>query len=199
VWTLRETDNVVETMTTTEDPTVLLVDDEPDLLDVYELWLDGSCEVRTASGGDEALEAVDEAVDVVFLDRRMPGMAGDEVLAEVRARGYDPQVAMLTAVDPSADIVDLPFDDYLTKPVSQTELESVIDILLQRAEYDERSRELFALASKRAALEASPEVDHRSSAEYQELTAELRTLREEVDESLDELLDHDYETAFREV
>ena len=188
-----------ETTTTTEEATVLLVDDEPDLIDVYELWLDGCCEVRTAGSGEEALEAVDEAVDVVFLDRRMPGMAGDEVLEAFRARDYDPQVAMLTAVDPAADIVDLPFDDYLTKPVSRTELESVIDVLLQRAEYDERSRELFALASKRAALEASPDIDHHASAEYQELTEELQTLREEIDESLDDLLDHDYETAFREL
>ena len=186
-------------MAESEEPTVLLVDDEPDLLDVYELWLADSCQVRTASSGEAAVETVDESVDVVFLDRQMPGMAGDEVLREVRARGYDPQVAMLTAVDPSADIVDLPFDDYLTKPVSQTELEAVIDVLLQRAEYDERSRELFALASKRAALEASPDIDHRSSAEYRELTDELEALREAVDESLDDLLEHDYKTAFQEI
>lgn len=182
-----------------EEPTVLLVDDEPDLLEVYDLWLSESCEVRTAGSGEEALAAVDDAVDVVFLDRRMPGVAGDEVLREIRARGYDPQVAMLTAVDPAADIVDLPFDDYLTKPVSQSELESVIDVLLQRAEYDECSRELFALASKRAALEASPDIDHHANQEYQELTDELETLREEVDESLDDLLEHDYETAFQEI
>jgi DNA-binding response OmpR family regulator len=186
-------------MSDADDPGVLLVDDEPDLLEVYELWLADTCDVRTASGGEEALRVIDEAVDVVFLDRRMPGMAGDELLREMRSRGYEPQVAMLTAVDPSADIVDLPFDDYLTKPVSQAELESVIDVLLQRAEYDERSRELFAVASKRAALEASPDTDHRSSAEYQELTEELRTLREEVDRSLDGLLEHDYETAFQEI
>lgn len=188
-----------EPTTGSEEPTVLLVDDEPDLLEVYELWLDESCEVRTASGGEEALEVVDEAVDVAFLDRRMPGMAGDEVLEAFRARGYDPQVAMLSAVDPAADIVDLPFDDYLTKPISQTELESVIDVLLQRAEYDERSRELFALASKRAALEASPDIDHEASGEYQELTEEVQALREEVDEGLNDLLDHDYETAFRQI
>jgi len=190
---------VSKLMSGEKEPTVLLVDDEPDLLEVYDLWLDGSCEVRTAGDGEEALAAVDEAVDVVFLDRRMPGMSGDEVVEEVRARGYDPQVAMLTAVDPAADIVDLPFDDYLTKPVSQTELESVIDVLLQRAEYDERSRELFALASKRAALEASPDVDHRSSGEYQELTEELETLREELDQNLTDLLEHDYESAFQEL
>lgn len=182
-----------------EKPSVLLVDDEPDLLEVYELWLSDYCDVRTASDGQTALETIDESVDVVFLDRRMPEMAGDEVLEKLRGRGYDPQVAMLTAVDPAADIIDMPFDDYLTKPVSQTELEAVIDVLLQRAEYDERSRELFALSSKRAALEASPDVDHTSSTEYQKLTDRIRELREQVDKTLDDLMEHSYETAFQEI
>jgi len=151
---------------TEEEPTVLLVDDEPDLVDVYKLWLSDSCDVLTATDGETAPELVDKSVDIVFLDRRMPGMAGDEVLREIQTRGYDPQVAMRTAVDPATDTVDLPFDDYLTKPIARAELEAVIDILLRRAEYDERSRELFALSSKRATLEASPDVDHRYSTEY---------------------------------
>ena len=182
-----------------KEPTVLLVDDEPDLLTVYELWVSERCSVRTASDGQEALDAVDDAVDVVFLDRRMPGMSGDEVLHEIRARGYDPQVAMLTAVDPATDIVDMPFDDYLTKPVSQAELGSVIEVLLQRAEYDDYSQELFALSSKRAALEASPDVDHRSNAEYRKLTERIEDLRERVDETLDGLMEHDDTTVFKEI
>jgi DNA-binding response OmpR family regulator len=182
-----------------KESTVLLVDDEPDLLTVYELWVSEHYTVRTASDGQTALDAVDESVDIVFLDRRMPGMSGDEVLREIRARGYDPQVAMLTAVDPAADIVDMPFDDYLTKPVSQAELGSVIEVLLQRAEYDNYSQELFALSSKRAALEASPDVDHRSNAEYQKLTEQIEGLREQVDETLDDLMEHDDKTAFQEI
>jgi CheY-like chemotaxis protein len=37
-------------------------------------------EVRTATGGPEALDLVDEEVDVALLDRRMPRMSGDELL-----------------------------------------------------------------------------------------------------------------------
>ena len=184
---------------TDDEPTVLLVDDEPELLTVYEFWVSDRCEVRTASDGQAALDVIDESVDIVFLDRRMPELDGDDVLSEFRARGYDPQVAMLTAVDPAADIVDMPFDDYLTKPVSKDELRAVIDVLLRRAEYDNRSRKLFALASKRAALEAAPDVNHRSSAEFQELTDRMQELRQKVDETLDDLLEHDYETVFQEI
>jgi CheY-like chemotaxis protein len=40
--------------------------------------------VRTAYGGHEALEELSDDVDVILLDRRMPGLSGDEVLEEVR-------------------------------------------------------------------------------------------------------------------
>lgn len=182
-----------------DEPTVLLVDDEPELLDVYELWLADRCAVRTAGSGGAALAAIDEAVDVVFLDRRMPEMTGDEVLEELRERGHDPPVAMLTAVDPDADIVEMPFDDYLTKPVSKAELGATIDVLLQRAAYDERSRELFALASKRAALEASPDVDHTESEKYHDLSERVESVREELDDQLAELVEHDYQAGFTEL
>lgn len=181
------------------EPTVLLVDDEPELLEVYELWLADRCTVRTADSGRAALEAMDETVDVVFLDRRMPERSGDEVLRELRGRGHDPPVAMLTAVDPDADIVELPFDDYLTKPVTQTELGTTIDVLLQRAAYDERSRELFALSSKRAALEASPDIDHEESDRYHDLTERVERIREELDDRLAELVEHDYQAGFTEL
>jgi DNA-binding response OmpR family regulator len=182
-----------------QEPTVLLVDDEPQLLEVYELWLSGSYEVRTAGGGREALEAIDHSVEVVFLDRRMPAMSGDEVLGEFRARGYDCQVAMLTAVDPEGDIVDMPFDDYLTKPVERAELDAVIETLLARSDYDDRSQELFTLASKRAALEASPDVDHTTSEEYRELTERIEAVRAEVDDTLDDIVEHDATAAFQEI
>jgi len=183
-------------METLEDTTVLLVDDEPQLLDVYELWLGGDCDVLTAEGGEEALETADESVDVAFLDRRMPGFSGDEVLREFRARGYDFQVAMLTAVDPEEEIVDMPFDDYLTKPIEEHELRSVIGTLLKRDQYDEQGQQLFALASKRAALEASPDVDHTDSEEYERLSARIDDLREEIDTTIEDVVDRDPSAAF---
>jgi DNA-binding response OmpR family regulator len=109
-------------------------------------------EVRTATGGPEALDLVDEEVDVALLDRRMPRMSGDELLDKLRERGIEAKVAMLTAVDPDVDIVDMPFDDYRTKPVAAAELRGLVRTLLLRASYDERCQEFFQLASKKAAL-----------------------------------------------
>jgi DNA-binding response OmpR family regulator len=187
-------------MTTNDTrPTVLLVDDEPGLLELYDAWLSDICTVLTADGGEEALERVDESVDVAFLDRRMPDLSGDEVLAEMRARGHDCQVAMLTAVQPEEDIVDMPFDDYLTKPVDENDVKAVVDTLIERREYDERSQQLFSLASKRAALEASPDINHEASEEYQRLTERMERLRAELDDQLDKLMGHDYESAFKDI
>ena len=167
-----------------ERTTVLVVDDEPDLAELYRVYLSSDYEVRVATSGEEALERMDDAVDVVLLDRRMPEMSGTEVLTELRSEGYDARVAMLTAVEPAGDIVEMPFDDYKTKPVTKADLVTLVQVLVQRAEYDEQSQRFFALASKKAALEAA---DNTGTEEYEGLTEELQAVREQVDETLDRL------------
>jgi DNA-binding response OmpR family regulator len=145
--------------------------------------------VRTASDGESALEALDDDVDVTLLDRRMPGLAGGEVLEAIRRRGIDCRVAMVTAVEPDFDIIDMEFDDYLVKPVSKQEVRGVIETLLTRRTFDERLRECFAIVSKKAALEASMDRDElESAAEYRELEERLADAEAAADESLDELI-----------
>lgn len=175
-----------KTMTGDEytDATVLVVDDEESLLDLYVTFLETEYDVRAATSGEEALQKIDDAVDVVLLDRRMPDMTGDEVLTEIRDRSLTTQVAMLTGVDPDVDIVDMPFDDYKTKPVGRSDLIALIETLLKRATFDEHSQELFSLASKKAALELENK-DHTE--EYKQLTDRLQKVREDVDATLDDV------------
>ncbi|MFB6256017.1 MAG: response regulator [Haloplanus sp.] len=161
----------------TPQPTVLIVDDEEDVVDVYALAFAGDeYSVRKAYSGEEALEQVAGA-DVVLLDRRMPGLSGQDVLDEIRDRGLDVRVAMVTAVDPDFDIAEMPFDTYLTKPVSNEELRETVDELLALAEYDEQVCERFAIAEKLAVLEAEKtERELAANDEYatlQERAAEL--------------------------
>ncbi|ESS07881.1 MAG: response regulator containing CheY-like receiver, AAA-type ATPase, and DNA-binding domain protein [uncultured archaeon A07HN63] len=56
-----------------DTPTVLVVDDESDVADLYAYRLEDAFSVRTAYSGEEAIETVDETVDVILLDRRMAG------------------------------------------------------------------------------------------------------------------------------
>jgi DNA-binding response OmpR family regulator len=84
----------------------------------------------------------------------MPGLSGSEVLERIREAGYDCRVAMVTAVDPELDVVDLPFDDYVSKPVDRETLRTVIDRLRSIDEYDRRMGELYTVGRTMAALEA---------------------------------------------
>ncbi|MDS0259512.1 HalX domain-containing protein [Haloarcula sp. S1CR25-12] len=182
---------------TQESATVLVVDDERDVAELYITWLDGAHEVQSAYDGTEALELVDETVDVVFLDRQMPDMSGDEVLAEIAERGIDCRVVMVTAVDPDFDIIEMPFDDYLTKPVSRSDLLETVESMRTRDSYDEQLQEFFAMASKKATLESEKNpVELDAHEEYREVSQRVERLREEADTAVSEL--DDFESAFRD-
>jgi len=181
----------------TGEPVVLVVEDEPDLADLYAAWLREHCTVRTAYDGEEALDGIDDVVDIVLLDRRMPGLSGDEVLDTIRERDLDCRVAMVTAVEPDFDIVEMGFDDYLVKPVSGQELLDTVDQLLLRSTYDEQLQELFALASKKALLKSQKtEAELRASQEYARLEDRLAVLRAQIDDTVAELIDQD---AYRRI
>ncbi|MFB6205797.1 MAG: response regulator transcription factor [Haloglomus sp.] len=180
--------------------TVLVVDDEPDLADLYAAWLDEEYETRIAYGGNEAIEAFDEAVDVALIDRLMPEMSGDEVLEHIRETGHDCQVAMVTAVEPDFDIIEMGFDDYLVKPILRDELLETVENLLARGDYDSQLQDLYALVSKRAALTTQKtEEELANSEEYQELEARIEELQAELDQTAMELDKTDFEVAFQKL
>lgn len=169
-------------MARSQDPTVLVVDDEPEVTDAYALRLRQRYDdVRTAYGGEEALAEMDDAIDVVLLDRRMP-FSGDKVLTEIRDRGYDCQVIMVTAVNPGFDIVDMPFDDYLCKPIDKSDMFAAVDQQVEAASYDDPLSEFFSLTAKLAVLETehTPEQLEESS-EYVRMQRRAAKLREGLD------------------
>jgi two-component system response regulator AdeR len=175
-----------------DPPLVLVVEDERDLADLYTTWLAESYRVRTVNDGRAALDELDDEVRVVLLDRRMPDLSGDEVLDTLRDRELDCRVAMVTAVEPDVDVVDMSFDDYLVKPVSRDELNNMVSNLLVRDEYDEGVRRLFSLASKKALLESdTSKAALEESEKYQQLLDDIASLRAELDDKLAQLSDTD--------
>jgi DNA-binding response OmpR family regulator len=183
-----------------EGATVLVVDDERDIADLYSTWLEEEYTVRTAYGPEEALEEANEDLDVIFLDRQMPKMTGDEVLNRVRESGVRCRVVMVTAVDPDFDIVDMDFDDYLTKPVMLDELQDAVERMLSREDYDDSVRQFFALSSKKATLETNKDpVELQNSQEYERLEGEVERLREQADTAVMKLEEsEDFEALFQE-
>jgi two-component system KDP operon response regulator KdpE len=115
---------------------VLVVDDEPRLVDVVRLNLEmEGYRVLAASDGIEALDRLKEDLpDLVVLDVMMPAMDGFETLRRIREVSQVP-VIMLTVRNEESDRIrglEIGADDYLTKPYSSRELQTRIKAVLRR-------------------------------------------------------------------
>jgi len=163
------------------EPRVLMVDDEKQVADAYALRLQDVADVTVAYGGREALSVVDEGrpPDVVLLDRHMPGLSGDEVLAELRERELTTRVIMVTAIDPDLGIVEMPFDDYLSKPVDRADLHAAIDQQCQVLAY-ELLGEYFGLASTRAVLTTDGSATTDAAEKLAEVESDMQTAEKRV-------------------
>jgi two-component system alkaline phosphatase synthesis response regulator PhoP len=118
-------------------PRILIVDDEPAIVRGLEdnLRFEGY-ETLAASSGEQGLaRALGEAPDLVLLDVTMPGRSGWDVCRELRQRGLDVPIIMLTARGEETDRVrglELGADDYITKPFSLRELLARVRAVLRR-------------------------------------------------------------------
>ena len=116
---------------------LLLVEDNEALVDAVSrslTKLDHAVDVlREGDAADEVL--AEQAYDLVILDLNLPGMDGLEVLRNLRRRGSDMPVLILTArsdVDARVTGLDQGADDYLTKPFALEELEARVRAMLRR-------------------------------------------------------------------
>lgn len=168
-------------------PNALLVDDEKEVADAYALRLRGVCEIETVYDGDAALDAVDSwDVDIALLDRHMPGMSGDEVLDRLAEQEFSGKVIMVTAIDPGFDVLDMPFDDYLCKPVDREDIQDAVAQQCQILGY-ETLGEYFSVESKRSVIEAELPAEERDAhEEYQRASERAECLRDRVRRLLDE-------------
>ena len=173
-------------MTEADATRVLIVDDEPKLAEMYALYLDEDHDVRCASSGTEGAELIDETVDVCLVDRRMPGMSGDELVAEIRDRGYDCGVAMVSAVDLDVETVGTLFDAYLIKPVDGDTLRRIVAELSSLREQPDPVREQYALLQQLSTLQGVA-IGLDVNDTYAELLDRVRRLREQSKTPAEEL------------
>jgi CheY-like chemotaxis protein len=118
--------------------TVLVVDDNPHNRELASQLLEDRYTVVTAADGEEALESIAAtAPDLVLMDISMPKMDGFEALRRLRANGttrHLPVVA-LTAHAIRGDrerMLNAGFDGYVSKPLDEDVLLSLIELLLAR-------------------------------------------------------------------
>ncbi|MEK6976688.1 MAG: response regulator [Candidatus Thermoplasmatota archaeon] len=124
-------------MATPRDQRVLVVDDEPDILDTVRACLEADLgvEVREARSGPQALALVEStAFDLILTDYKMPGMDGLELLRHVAARAPSVPRVLMTAF-PDVDLAINALNDgrilhFLSKPLAPEELRDVLGAIL---------------------------------------------------------------------
>jgi two-component system response regulator AdeR len=119
-------------------PQILIVEDEPEIAKILEMYLQGSgYETERAANGRSALELLHLAKpDLVLLDVMLPELDGIEVLKAIRQRGRTP-VIMLTAKGEELDQLlglELGADDYISKPFRPREVVARIKAVLRRSQ-----------------------------------------------------------------
>ena len=139
-------------------PRILIVDDEPEMVRGLEdnLRFEGYQTVAAPDGRRGLALALSEAPDLILLDVMMPGMSGWDLCRELRRRGLDVPVIMLTARGEEVDRVlglELGADDYVTKPFSLRELMARIRAVLRRPGPRQKFEE-FAFGDVRVHLRA---------------------------------------------
>ncbi len=122
---------------------ILLIEDEPGLvLTVSDLLSTEGYEVESAGDGETGLsKAIAGKFDLVILDIMLPRKSGFDVCRELRQKGIDVAILMLTAKTQVVDRVvglKLGADDYLTKPFDPAELLARVEALLRRVQKENR-------------------------------------------------------------
>ena len=123
--------------------TILVVDDERNIVDLVRLYLEKEGYAVIAAGDGETSLAMHarQDPDLVILDLMLPKVDGLEVCREIRRRGATP-VVMLTARSDDIDTIvglELGADDYVTKPFNPRALVARVKAILRRSEGDRRS------------------------------------------------------------
>jgi DNA-binding response OmpR family regulator len=178
-----------------ETPTVLVVEDDQQLADTYATWLEPAYDVRTTYSGSGGLTWYGPEVDVALVDRRLSDVRGTSVIQNMDQRAIDDQKAILTSIEPGRDLVDLPCDEYLTKPVKKSELRDAVRELQLRSELDDELQRHFTLSSKIAALRNSSATETEAAVTV--LEREAKQVRARIDDRLAEI--GEVEAAFRAV
>lgn len=143
------------------DARILVVDDEPEIADLVEVYLKSEgCTVFKCGTGTEALAVVrTQALDLAILDVMLPDISGFTLCGEIRKEHHFP-VLMLTAKAEDMDKITgltIGADDYITKPFNPLELVARVKTQLRR--YERYNHPLPA--GVQSSSDAEPERDSR--------------------------------------
>ncbi|HEX4789376.1 MAG TPA: response regulator transcription factor [Actinospica sp.] len=119
-----------------DQPTVLVVDDEPKIRDIVRRYLeaDGFAVTEQGDGPGALAAAREQRPDLIVLDVMLPGLDGVEVLRRLRETSQVPVILLTARAEEVDKLIGLAVgaDDYLTKPFSGRELAARARVILRR-------------------------------------------------------------------
>lgn len=118
--------------------TVLIADDEPEIVELLQLYLEKDYTIKTAANGAEALQTIRSTqIDLVILDIMMPVLDGLQLIKQIRVTHHMP-VLFLSAKSQDHDKIlglGLGADDYIAKPFNPLEIVARVEALLRRVNH----------------------------------------------------------------
>jgi CheY-like chemotaxis protein len=201
-----------------KNPSILVIDDEPDNFDVIETFLNGQDYVlHYASSGQEALAAFDAFnPDLILLDVMMPEIDGIEVCRQIKStlKRQAVPIIMVTALNAKEDLarcLQAGADDFISKPVNAVELRARVHSMLRIKQQYDRIQSLSKLQKTTISLlkdnlnglrgNLVVSLPHELNTPLNGILGAIGLLIEDIDsmdsESIHELLDISYQSACR--
>ena len=125
-----------------KNSTILIVEDEIDILELleYTLQKENFETIGFLNISQKLYELLDEeSIDLILMDRNLPGIEGSHFISDIKSKGYDIPVIYVSAKDKDEDILDgfdKYADDYITKPFNLKELVARVKAVIKRMKKD---------------------------------------------------------------
>jgi DNA-binding response OmpR family regulator len=119
----------------TNQATIMVIEDDNDISNmIYDLLEQNGYNIKQAYSGTEALLIFDHKIDLVLLDLMLPGLAGEQVLQEIRKNSNIPVIGLSAKSDKvtTINLLKSGADDYVVKPFNNEELLARIEAQLRR-------------------------------------------------------------------
>lgn len=118
--------------------TILIVEDEDDILELIEFTLQNEGYDTVGLSDTKLVEKLldEEDVDIILMDRNLPGIDGADFISQLRQKGLNQPVIYVSAKDNESDVLEgfeKGADDYITKPFSLDELKARVKAVLKRS------------------------------------------------------------------
>lgn len=126
---------------------ILVVDDEVGPRESLRMILQPHYEVKTASNGQEALQLLQKKkIDLITLDLKMPGLAGLDVLREIKKLNGEAAVIIITAyasLTNAHEAIRYGAADFISKPYNATDILAVVRRTVEQKQFNGKTRNLL--------------------------------------------------------